>query len=71
MGKIHVGCSPLGTIFAGKILKDRRTWRAGKEDVTVESLVAVAQHCIRFGKPVEISKADGTGIEYIITVEKV
>jgi len=46
-------------------------WAAGKEDVTIEALVAVAQHTINFGKPVEISKADGTGIEYRITVEKI
>ena len=72
MRKLHVGCSPLtGTIFAGKILKDGRTWAAGKEDVTIEALVAVAQHVVNFGKPVEISKSDGTGIEYRITVERV
>lgn len=71
MKKIHVGCGPFGTIFAGKILKDGRTWAAGKEDVTLESLVAVAQHVLGYGGPVEISKADGTGIEYRITVEKV
>ena len=72
MKKIHVGCSPLtGTIFAWKILKNGRMWAAGKEDVTIEALVAVAQHTINFGKPVEISKADGTGIEYRITVEKI
>lgn len=70
MQKLHVGCSPLtGTIFAGKILKDGRTWAAGKEDVTLEALVAVAQHAIKFGKPIEISRADGTGIEFRITVE--
>jgi len=72
MQKLHVGCSPLtGTIFAGKILKDGRTWATGKEDVTIEALVAVSQHVVHFGRPVEISKADGTGIEYKITVEKV
>lgn len=70
--KIHIGCSPItGTIFAGKILKDGRTWSAGKEDVTIEALVAVSQHVLNFGKPVEISRADGTGVEYIITVEKI
>jgi hypothetical protein len=68
--KLHVGCSPLtGTIFAGKILKDGRTWAAGKEDVTIEALIAVAQHVEQFGEPVEISRADGSGVEYRITVE--
>jgi len=71
MKKLHIGCSPLtGTIFAGKILKDGRTWATGKEDVTIEALLSVAQHVINFGQPVEISKADGTGVEYRITVEK-
>jgi hypothetical protein len=69
---LHVVCSPLtGAIFAGKFLKDGRTWAAGKEDVTIEALVAVAQHVVNFGKPVEISRADGTGVEYRITVEHV
>ena len=70
--KLHVGCSPLtGTIFAGKILKDGRTWAVGKEDVTIEALVAVAQHIIKFGASVEISRADGSGVEYRITVERI
>jgi hypothetical protein len=70
MRKLHIGCSPLtGTIFAGKILKDGRTWATGKEDVTLEALVAVAQHAMKFGKPIEISRADGTGVEFRITVE--
>jgi len=72
MKQLHVGCSPLtGTIFAGKILKDGRTWATGKQDVTIDALVAVAQHVINFGKPVEISKKDGTGVEYRINVEKI
>ena len=67
--KIHVGTSPLtGTIFAGAILKDG-TWAAGKQDVTMDALVAVAQHCVHFGMPVEIT-CDGK-IEYRITVEVV
>jgi hypothetical protein len=70
MRKLHVAASPLtGDIFAGTVLKDGRTWGAGKQDVTIDALVAVAEHTLRFGKPVEISKADGTP-EYRITVEK-
>lgn len=70
MKELHVAASPLtGTIFAGTVLKDRRTWGAGKQDVTIEALVAVAEHVLQFGEPVVISKADGTP-EYIITVEK-
>lgn len=70
MKKLHVGCSPLtGTIFTGTVLKDGMTWGANKTDVTIEALVAVAQHTIKFGKPVEISRSDGNGVEYRITVE--
>lgn len=67
---LHVATSPLtGTIFAGSVLKDGRAWGANKKDVTVEALVAVAEHALKFGKPVEISKADGTP-KFRITVER-
>lgn len=67
--KLHVGCSPLtGTIFAGNVLKDGRTWGAGKQDVTLAALVAVAEHATNFGKPVEITGPDGK-LVYRITVE--
>ena len=67
--KIHVGCSPLtGTIFAGTVLKDGRTWGTGKQDVTIDALVAVAEHATKFGRPVEITGPDGK-LEYRITVE--
>jgi hypothetical protein len=68
--KLMVATSPLtNTIFAGTLLKDGRTWAAGKQDVTLPALIAVAQHCVNFGKPVEISRTDGS-IEYRITVER-
>ena len=67
--KLHIGCSPItGTIFAGNVLKDGRTWGTGKQDVTIEALVAVAEHVARFGRPVEITGPDGL-LEYRITVE--
>ena len=70
MTKLHISSSPLtGTIFAGKVLKDGRTWGSNKQDVTIEALVAVAEHALKFGKPIEITKADGTP-EYRITVKK-
>jgi hypothetical protein len=69
--KIHVGTSPLtNTIFAGGVLKDGMTWAANKQDVTIDALVAVAQHVENFGKPVEIRNGDTGKIEYRITVEK-
>lgn len=67
--KMHVGCSPMtGTIFAGTVLKDGCTWGTGKQDVTLEALVAVAEHAAHFGRPVEITGPDGK-LEYRITVE--
>lgn len=66
--KLHVGCSPLtGTIFAGHVLKDGRTWAANKQDVTVAALVAVAQHLEHTGKPVELKRPNGD-LAYTITV---
>jgi len=70
MKNLHVAISPItNTIYAGSVLKDGRTWGANKKDVTIEALVAVAEHVLKRGKSVEISKADGTP-EYRITVEK-
>jgi hypothetical protein len=67
--KIHIACSPLtGTIFAGNILKDG-TFAANKKDVTIGALVAVAEHVLKFGKPVEITKEDGS-LEFKIIVER-
>lgn len=67
--KLHVAASPLtGTIFAGTVLRSG-LWCSNKQDVTIEALIAVAEHALRFGRPVEISEADGTPV-YRITVER-
>ena len=67
---LHIAASPLtGTIFAGTVLKDGRTWGANKQDMTIEALVAVAEHGLHFGESVMIKKADGTP-EFKITVER-
>ena len=67
---IHVAMSPLtGQIFAGTVLRGGLYWESGPRDVTIEALVAVAEHVVRFGQPVEISKESGE-LEYRITVEK-
>lgn len=67
--ELHIATSPLtNTIYAGTILK-KGIWGANKKDVTVQALVAVAQHILNFGEPVKISLPDGTP-EYKITVEK-
>lgn len=70
MKKLHIAASPLtGTIFAGTLLKDGRTWASNKQDVTIDALVAVAEHVLKFGKPVIISEDDLSPV-YKITVEK-
>lgn len=71
---LHIATSPLtGTIFAGTVLKDGRSWGANKKDLTIEALVAVAEHAVHFGektgKAIEICKPDGT-LEYTIKVTK-
>jgi hypothetical protein len=70
MKKLHIATSPLtNTIFAGTVLKDGQTWGANKQDVTLDALVAVAEHVIkRFGKSVVITINDKP--EYEITVRK-
>ena len=70
MKQIHVATSPrTNTIFAGHTLKDGRTWGAGKQDVTLEALCAVAEHGAAFGKPIVISDTDGKPV-FEITVKR-
>lgn len=67
--KLRVHVSPLtNTIFAGKILKDG-SWATGKCDVTMDCIMAVVEHALKFGKPVIVSKLDGTP-EFKITVDR-
>lgn len=68
--KLHIAVSPLtGTIFAGRVLKSG-LWGADKQDVTIDALVAVAEHSLKFGKPIEITDSEGKP-EYRITVEQI
>jgi hypothetical protein len=63
-----IQASPMtGIIYAGTLKPNGRIWSSGKQDVTLPALVAVAQHVVKFGKPVIISTEDGTP-EYEITV---
>lgn len=67
---LKIAASPLtGNIYAGTTVKGGKMWGKNKQDVTIDALVAVSDHVIRFGAPVVISSADGTP-EYKITVEK-
>ena len=70
MKKLKVAVSPLtNNIFAGSLLKNGRTWSADKQDVTIDCLVAVAQHVITFGSDVVIQTSEGVK-EYEISVKK-
>ena len=68
MSNLRVATSVLtNTIFAGKILK-KGIWAKGKQDVTTDCLVAVAEHLNAVGGSAEI--LDGKGnLFYKITVE--
>ena len=73
MKDIHIAASPLtGTVFAGHILKNG-TWAAGKQDKTIEALVAVAEHALKHkantGDPVKVTDSEGR-LVYTIEVTK-
>ena len=57
------------TIYAGHVLKGNR-FAAGQQDVTIEALLAVAEHVVRHGQPVVLSDEDGITPLYRITVER-
>lgn len=68
--EIKVAVSPMtNVIYAGTTIRNGSAWGAGKQDVTIDALVAVAQHVLKFGAPVIISKEDGTP-EFEINVTK-
>lgn len=61
--EIKVAVSPLtNVIYAGTTIRGGTAWGAGKQDVTIDALVAVAQHVLKLGEPVVISKEDGTPV---------
>jgi len=71
MKKLHVGTSPItGNIYAGVAPKCGQRWAPGKQNVTLDALVAVAQHVVHFREPVEITDAKTGALEFRITVEE-
>ncbi len=67
--KIRIATSHLtNTIFAGEI-KRPGEWKAGKQDVTMDCLNAVAEHAKNFGKPIEVTDEDTGNLIYRIIVE--
>ena len=69
--QIHVAMAPVtGTIYAGTLLKDGRTWSTtNRTDVTIEAIVAVANYVLKSGNLVEIFEEGGRPV-YRITVER-
>jgi hypothetical protein len=67
MKKLHIAVSPLSNrIYAGHVQKPGE-WAAGKQDLTTEALLAVAEHALNFGEPVILSE-NGKEV-YRITVK--
>ena len=50
-------------------MKENNNDSKSKEDITVDTLVAVARHVLHFGNPVVLTKLDGTP-EFKITIEE-
>lgn len=71
--KLTIGTSPLtNTIFAGHLLKDGRTWGVNKQDVTIDALAAVIEHCINHEQRNDGEKVALTAgnTQYVISIEK-
>lgn len=68
MKKLKVATSPLtNKIYAGTTIKNGTMFGANKQDVTMDCLIAVVEHCLNFGDTVQIVKLDGT-VEFEIEV---
>lgn len=59
MKEIKFCVSPItNEIYAGYVNKKGNLWTE-RQNVTIPALVCVAQHCLKFGSPVIISKENG------------
>ena len=62
-------CSPLtNKIYTGNLIKNGATLGANKQDVTIDCLLAVVEHALKLGEPIEICKPNGE-IDFEITVK--
>ncbi len=74
MKKLTIGNSPLtNTIYGGTLLKDGCTWSANRQDITIDALSAVIEHCMTFqerneGEKVTLSAGD---TKYVLSLEVV
>ncbi len=74
MRKLTIGNSPLtNTIYGGTLLKDGRTWSANRQDVTLDAISAVIEHCITFQERSEGEKVTLTAgdTKYVLSLEVV
>lgn len=66
---LKVAASPLtGVIYAGGTIKNGAMWGSNKQDVTMDCLVAVVEHCLKHGSTVQIMQQDGT-VDFEIDVK--
>lgn len=67
--KLTIGTSQLtGKIYAGHLIKGGTIWGANKQDVTIDCLVATIEHCLKFGKTVELCDSKGN-VDFEIDVK--
>ncbi len=72
MKKLTIGNNPLtNTIYGGTLIKGASVWSADKQDVTIDALSAVIEHCMTFqdrndGDKVVLSAGD---TKYVLSVE--
>ena len=65
VNKTHVGCSPIGEIYAGKLCKNGIMWNRGKQNVTNEPFNAVAQSLVIKDESMEFTMG---GKRYLLQV---
>lgn len=69
MKNIKIATSPLtNTIYAGTTNKAGNLWNKDKQDVTMDCLIAVVEHCLKFGDTVQIARLDGA-VDFEIDVK--
>ncbi len=69
MANLKIAASPLtGVIYAGNTIKNNTMWGKNKQDVTIDALVAVCEHVLKFGTTVQIMTPDGV-VDFEIDVK--
>jgi len=61
--KIAIGNTPItNRIVIGTLIRGGTMWGANKKDVTIEALIAVAEHIKKFGQDVVMSDENGNRV---------